>query len=437
MRVAMIIIVLLAAVGGGAFYATRRVLDREQPPPPPATFRVTVEATGRVAENERKVALPLEEKVAAVPGVTRLRTRTLASRVELEVWVRPGTVLEVPGATVSRLDLPSRHHWVVGGERRPPGVGEVCGREDPLPTVSLDPLRLQALHLSALAVDRALKGAAGLEPLAATEVAPTVRVRDVATVELARPPPSCLAFAPEPSYLVSADHFDLPEATELEVVTRIELEGAVPKLESVTPVAVTQQLPAHVTLWFMPRLDPPQRASVLRELQKAGAQVRSIEGARRLRVVLSGADREQLLPLARRFAAELQRRPGAELVVEPAESQPYLNVKVDHERAAAMGVPEDEVAALVKLARGGHVHDGVRVTVPLAEPEHLGALGIRDRRLADVVAMTVEPEPVELLRVDRTPALEVVAYGLDRKAVRAVPVPQLPPGVRLEFREEL
>jgi len=59
---------------------------------------------------------------------------------------------------------------------------------------------------------------------------------------------------------------------------------------------------------------------------------------------------------------------------------------------------------------------------------------LHDRRLADLVTMTREEEPVELLREDRQPAVEVVAYGIGKKGV---PMPALPGGVKLEIYEEL
>ncbi|MBK7862035.1 MAG: hypothetical protein IPJ65_26130 [Archangiaceae bacterium] len=437
MRVPLLIATaVLAVMAGAAYWASRRLVEAQRPAAPRPAFRVSVPARGRVSQNEQNVEQPLEEKLSAVPGITRLRGRTTERQVEVEVWAPPGTRLDVPGVTVTPLDLPAERYFLVTGQKRPQVLGEVCGREEPSPLVVLDPLRLQAMNLDAVAVDRALKATGDLETLSRTPLGPGLRLSDVATVRLEPPLPACAVRVPEGAWLVTARQQELEGATRLEAPTRVELDGPVPKLVSVQPRAVTVRLPNHVTLYFSPALSPAQRALVLGELrQQPGTQVRHVDGVKRVRIVLTGtADREVLGRFALDLVPLLQKRPGAELVVGPAQGQPGLYARVDAERAAALGLAVADLEALVSLAREGSAHDGLRVTLPLAQPDHLGALMIRDRRLAELVTLSTGVDPPELLRVDRQRAVEVVAYGLDHQTVG--PVRGLPYGAKVEFRDE-
>lgn len=446
MRIAIIALVALLGMAGAAYYASKRLIVEQKPPPPGPAFRVIVEATGRVGDHEVRIAQPLEEQLAALPGVTRMRTRVTATQVEIDVWAEPLTPLpkletkqlpqEVPPPLVLRAGARDETHWVVAGEKRPEVPGSiVCGREDAVPTVVLDPVKLQEAHVSALEVDRVLIGKPRtVAELAEVEVAAQVKLRDVATIELQRPSARCTADAKEPVYFVTTPQREVAGGTKLDPVSTIAVRGLAGAVKAVEPAVTTRQ-DGVTTLWFSPPLTAPQRDAVLDELrQVTSARVLHIDGIPHVRLVITGPERSMLHAIAGTIVATLEHVKGVRLVVPPPEPEPLLQVKVDRERAAALGISAADAAGIVALARSGSAHDGLRVTIPLAEPEHLGAIAIRDRRLADVVMFTNEPEPVELLREDRQRSVEIVAYGIGKKGV---PIPALPGGVMLEIYDEL
>lgn len=447
MRVAIIALVALAGMGVAAYLASKRLVVEQKPLTPAADVLVEVPQEGLrrpPSQVERDVAVPLEEALAKLPGVTRLRMRTTTAAVTAEVWGAESSVVEAalkpwPRASARRNEPKLETYWVFRGDERPQVIGQVCGREEPMLLVHIDPQRLKARQVGALLVDRAARRGSP-EEVEKLEIAEQVRLSDVARVEIAPPPPKCIARTPEgPSWFVRTLQQELGTGPErVANPTRVELRanGNLPdKLTVVEPKVVTFEPPAAWTLWFSPALGPAQRGQVLGELRALpGVQVRHIDGLPRVRVVLSGADREQLLAVATRLGKMLELAQGVQLVVTPPAVEPFLDVKVDRERAAAAGVPVDEVAAVAELALQGREHDGVRVSVELQQREHMAALFVRDRRLSDLVTLVEVAQPFELMREDRKPAVEVLAYGIDSKAVPMLP---LPAGVTLEIHEEL
>ncbi len=447
MRAAIIALVALAGMGVAAYLASKRLVVEQTPPTPPASVRVEVPQEGLrrpPSQVERDVAVPLEEALAKLPGVTRLRVRTTAAAVTAEVWGAESSVVEAalkpwPRASARRNEPKLETYWLFRGDERPEVIGQVCGREAPLLLVHVDPETLKARQVGALLVDRAARRGSP-EEVEKREIADQVRLSDVARVEVGPPPPKCTAKTPSgPAWFVRTLQQELGAGPErVADPTRVELRASdnLPdKLTGVSPKVVTFEPPAAWTLWFSPALGPAQRGQVLGELRAVpGLQVRHVDGLPRVRLVLSGVDREQLFPVAARLAKTLELAQGVQLVVPPPAVEPFLDVKVDRERAAAAGVPVDEVAAVAELALQGREHDGVRVSVDLQRPEHMAALFVRDRRLSDLVTLVEVAQPFELMREDRKPAIEVLAYGIDRKAVPTLP---LPAGVVLEIHEEL
>lgn len=454
MRVLIIAAVAISAMGAAAYFASRRLVVEQKPLTPPPSFVVEAALPGvRASELEQQVAVPLESALRKVAGVTRVRTRITGGRVSFEVWcppdvelgptlesARPGLPKSLPPPVVRRVDPKLETFWLVKGAARPKVDGVVCGPHDDVVNIRLDPLKLQQLHVSALEVDRALKGAAPLEELMKTVIVENVKLSDVAIAGAAAPKPPCTARTAEgPAWFIRTLQQELgPDARRLESPARVELDvsGNVPaKLGSLEPAVTTFEAARKLTLWFSPAPAPLDRSRLLEELRAtAGVTVRHVDGLPRVRIVLTGVDRDQLLAVSGVFVATVPRTKGVELFVPPPGPETFIDAKVDPERAAVLGVPLADIEALIHLAMHGSEHDGLRVGIELDAPEQLGALYLRDTRLGELVTMSSRPELPELLRENGQAAVELVAYGIDRKQV---PRATLPGGVMLEIHEEL
>ncbi|MBL8949241.1 MAG: metal-dependent hydrolase, partial [Myxococcaceae bacterium] len=394
----------VALVGvAGLFYRSVRERDRIAPP---ASFAVTAVREGApVSELEAEVAVPLERAL----GARRTRTRVGGGVVRVEVWGDAAPA----GPNVEDLRHPL---WLVRGERP---AGALCGAEAQVPHVHIDPLKLAALNVGALDVERSVK-AVPLEELDRLVVNERARVGDVAVVSLASPTPRCSVEGG--GWLVRAAKAE----GGVRLVSRIELgDGAPLALSRLKPAAVTREGATRVTLWFAEAYDAKQALAELR-----GHEVRHLDGLKRVRVTFVGPDREALQRIAESVATSLR---GALLVVRPREAEPRLEVQVDAARAVQLGLDATELHALGTLALRGHTVEGVRVSIDLAEREHLAALFIGPQRLGEVVSITQSLEPGELVRENGRPAVELWAYGLEPKDV---PRPALPPGVAMEVAAE-
>ena len=454
MRIAIIAAVAICAMAAAAYFATREIVVEQKPVTPPPAFVVETTLAGiRPSELEQRVAVPLEKALLAVPGVTRVRTRIFGGRVSFEVWAPADAQLgpalaplqqALPkglGPTVvRRVDPKLETYWLVKGDGRPKVDGVVCGPHEGVVHVRLDPLKLQQLHVSALDVDRALKAAAPLEELMKTVIVENVKLADVAVGEAVSPQPGCSARTAEgPTWFVRTLQQELgPDARRLEAPARVELDAAanVPvKLGGARPAVTTFEPPRKLSLWFSPAPSAAERQRLLQELRATeGVRVRHVDGLPRVRLVLTGVDRDQLLAISGVFVDTVPKAKGVELFVPPPASRPFIDAKVDQERAGVLGVSLADIEALIQLALHGSEHDGLRVAIELDTPEQLGALYLNDKRLDELVTMNSKPELPELLRENGRAAVELVAYGIDRKQV---PRAALPGGVTLEIHEEL
>ncbi len=398
-------VVATAALLAGTGFARASLRAAERPDPSPDAV-VTVRRDGASVERlEAEVAEPLERALHA----RRLRTRIGGGAVRVEVW---GAVeAPPPGATLERVADP---YWLVRGERP---ANALCGSEPEAVHVHIDPLKLAALNVGALDVVAKVR-ALPPEELLEVELSEGVRLADVAGVEVRAPAPRCAVEAEDgPAWVVHG-----PEpAGATRLSSRIVLSPTGPlALTTLKPAAVTREAPSRVTLWFT---EPYEPAKALAELR--GHDVRHLDGVRRVRLVVKGSAAE---PVAASIAAGLRAR----LVVRPAAAEARVEAKVDADRARRLGIRVEDVEALAELALRGRELDGVRVSIDLGEREHLAALFIGPQRLGELVSIS-EALEAEVFRENGERAIELVAYGLEK---RDVPRFTLPPGVSVEYYGE-
>lgn len=211
------------------------------PPPPPPSPQIPIRADYPGADAmavERDVTAPLEQAVAAVPDITGITSTSRPGRAELRLDVDPaadpptvrmavmhaiqaiqpalpsavlppilGPDPDPRAAVVFTLDsevVPADELRRIAGPVRDaafrtPGVVDVavCGGRESHVRVGLDTVRLATFALSLDAVVRAFRdlhtGPRDLEDLAALAVrtAPTVRLRDLATISIRPLRPDC------------------------------------------------------------------------------------------------------------------------------------------------------------------------------------------------------------------------------------------------------
>ncbi len=434
---ALVAVLLLGLGAAGAGYVRWRLAHVE------VTERLTIttRSPGLPAlEVERQLTEPMEDALSTIPGLRSMRSKSLMSvssvTVEVtavgadatspEMLVHRATVeltrrlpphADAPGVTRERDDDALQELLVVRSDRLSPaeltrwvseplregleaqlGVRALsrCGERHEQVTVTFDARRMAAYGLTEADAAESLIGRWGGDGAApSVEAVQTVSfgrasVQDVATIQREASPPSCEAFLDGQPVLAVKVLRSQPGAVELPVVPP---EVTVTRFTAKTRSLVAGDAMAAATLGGLVLA----RDGVIERYAAEAAtspQLISVNGG--AVVVLSGADREQLVDVAEDVRAAL-RRAGATWVgiAWPTRQQPVRTVereeirRVELELGFQVGRLKDSTPLVVKL-------DGAAD----------GARRVSERL-----------EPGELLRVDRQRAVEVQA-GLTAAAAR-------------------
>lgn len=475
MRTAVLVSAVVAVLLAAAFFALR--LRPRVGGPALVRFSVTVPGTGNVPADEAALAQPLEDQLARLPGLERLRTRVTPASVVIEAHAPEAAIAGLrldtrilptgtPPPLVTTLQPSDTAWWSLGNSERSAadqrewaeqnvraplltqaGVREVtfCGPEAPVMTVRLDGQRVAKLGLSLHDVVAALDAPpATAEALGAIALTEQVTLRDVANIGLDSPAPGCIGFSNGPALLMQVRSTPgtkptSPEGTALGRLypAVIRWPGDVPPtgLKSFEAVAVLFHPKKNLELLFDHPIDAKARGILSGfAAGRPGAALESIDGMEHVTVRLLGPDLEQLQAVAVRAAAALRSTPDVVFVSPLPEQTQRLALEVDRPSAARLGVPLSELFAATALGLQGLRRGPLRIEVDRAEsPEHLLELPVHGVPLSELVRLEQAWQPAELLRVNRQRAIEVTAWGIDRKRVPPV---SLPSGVTLEIDDE-
>ncbi len=429
-------IVLLLCLGGfSAAYVRWRLAHVE------VTRQLTVTTRSprlTALEVERQLTEPMEEGLSTIPGLRSMRSTSLRSesfvtvevtavgsdatspdllvhRATVELAKRLPPHADPPSVTRGRDDDPLQELLVVRSDTMSPteltrwvsetlraalesqlGVRELsrCGERHEQVTVTFDARRMAAYGLTEADAAESLvgrwgDGAPSLEAIQTISLG-RASVQDVATVQREASPPSCEAFLDGQPVLAMKVLRGEPGAVELPVVPP---HVTVTRFTAKTRSLVAGDATAAATFGGLVFA----RGGVIERYAEDAAtspELISVNGG--AVVVLSGAEREQLVDVAEDVRAAL-RRAGATWVgiAWPTRQQTVRTVereelrRVELELGFRVGRLKDSTPLVVRL--DGAVDGARRVSERL--------------------------EPSELLRVDRQRAVEVQA-GLTPAAAR-------------------
>lgn len=434
---------------------------------------------------ETDVTDRLEAELNALPGLTSLRS-TSGSDGEATLWLRferraiePERVLAVfPAVEQARRSLPSEanvavlrrwpgaheERWVLRSAtaspdvvgawvtktvvpelQRTPGVQEVtvCGAAEPELVVQLDEARLQAMQVAVSEVVTTLRLADLLrtpESVADVALKDGVRLRDVAVVSRAIAPRTCLAFEDgQPAVVVTvrregAEPLKFPAGGPDVQVHRVEATvdsrwQTPPPLEGIDPT------PGRAL--SSPGLVAMAEAGQVRVLgarlpeAPTGATLVGIEG-RRTVLRFQGSELEGLSRAATDTAKALSAAGGGWVGAVTPGVRPDIELKVDRDRAAMLGVPMADIAEAIRLSMGGVVIPtglGIESSIPMrVKAGSLETARVKGIPLAELLSRqaTIGPEAIHRLERQR---LVTVETALDEATVKRL-LPSLQPGVR-------
>ena len=403
------------------------------PPPSPVTVTVVADAPGRsAADVERDVAVPLEQALSGVAGLTGLRSESHSDGATLVLTLAPGPVAAarsavLEGLVAARRALPSdvapalapdlapaaAVRFVLGGAlpatelhalaqrlrddlARIPGVGaiELCGGRAPQLQIALDPGRVAAYGLTLAAIVAsvgaglegdarpapglqarlAARSLADLEALVIKPGEPPVTLTDVATLRVGAGPPACDAAEVGAGAVVLGTV--LPRR-EVDASFQDAVQGRLTAAQSELPVGVALRVPSwtRVTL----------------ELQGEVATVPV--AARELALALKGARRAYLqadtgVPPGGLVTADLLLEPG-----EPADGPALVAALAALPGVKLRASAGDELARVTVL--GDELATATRVADELASLARKlpGTLDVAVRRfMAPEVAIEVQRE---------------------------------------------
>lgn len=471
MKRALAGVVALALISGLAFWllGTRRPRATEE-------FTVTLATPGLGLQQAEQVAQTLEQALAAVKGVASLRSTSSTGVVQVQVRSTPASVdvaqvqeavravqpqlprdLGVPVVQKSELGATTRHYlarsesmsrlelsrWLGEVLHREvevqQGVREVrlCGALTPELKVTLDPARLRALEVSADdVIDALAPNGDTMETRPEVEVTEKhLRLRDVATLELAGQPQPCVLEGPG-------------------VLVSVRLSAAAGELKLPTNPAVTLAPFAPLrTATFLPRPDDPNGVAALARAYPAGViaseggqitlmlpvespvsevrgvLLRSVDDAHTV-VRVSGPDLEQLDAIAAKLRGILA-----------AEHPRWVGVPWPHlapERLLSPAPGEKDVTQTLRLAEtgveAGALADGTRIRVRSGTSLEDAVLP-DGRPLKDAVKVLETMAPVAILHVDRQRTVELEVGLEPAEALRVVKGIKLAEGVTVTVSE--
>lgn len=395
----------------------------------PAALAVVARAPGLgVDATEAALTRPVEDALAAIPGVTALRATTGAGEATIVATVADEARLD-PALEAARAGLAAL-------QRRLPPTAEplVIVRGDP----EAPPARVVAI--------RGAWPAFELIALADEKLAPRLeRLAGVGAVALAGGQRRVVEIAVDPAHL-AATGVTLPDlATALEAPVDLpagriatgardvtvrstgprasieDLEarvvgavgGAPVRIRDVAIVAETVTPsgagPIALAIQFQRGADrarveatiDAELAALRRELP-AGVELTSDAApARPVAIALTGPVRAELERLARRV--------GRELGAPPPPARPELEVEIDRARAAALGISAATIASVLAIAGGrplGRTARGADLVVRVEDLRELEVPASGGARVPLTRVVTLRERPGGTrLRLDRAPAI--------------------------------
>ena len=434
------------------------------PPPAEQVIAVSIAGDGQLgaAAMEQAVAIPLEESVARVPGVTLVRSVSGAQRVDADFTLAArtdptaamGAIQAAVTAAAPRLPAgisppevrlrPARRVWLVASSEtwtqdamasardriaaalaRLTGVRSVvtCGTGDPVIRVLVDGRRLAALGLDLARVQTELAraGASGvrtIEDLAGAVIATAasgavVAVRDVAVVERGMSASPCAAQAGGRSALSIEVGLDSGDAA---ATARFAEEVGAIAASLPQDARLVQLAPAGVVVEL--HVDPPAGIDPARMRalgESTAAKISSVEGVTAV-VVESGdlpAGAGSLAPLhARALVGVAAPAAAADRViaaVTAAAQSPDASVRVTGPDAPApILIQGDDLEPLHEAAEA--------ITAALTSTPGVAAAGVSGAAL--VARARVEPDRDRLAAHGLQPADVAAAIALARNGAR-------------------
>ena len=417
------------------------------PPPPPTTITVHAAAPGRdPLAVEHDITVPLEQALAGVPGLARLRSESRSDLATLVLTLAPGTASDLARAavveqlTAARATLPADilpptlapelgpHpvHFLLTGDTVPaselrdlagrlrsdlsstPGVAtiDLCGGRDAQLQIVLDPARLAALAVPLTAILTSLRTSLQGDTLLAPGLQARVSARSLDDL-------THLVVKPGPPAITLADLARISVGADIPDCDAIQLTGAAIVLATVHPrrdadpgafnSAVQARLPAlRATLPAGLELRVASLDRVALELLAGPPGETLPRAAQALTGALAGARRGHL-------QARTRVAPGAplalELLLEPAST-----ADPDALAAALATVPDLRVRAingdLAALTRVVVLGDDLEISARLADELAALARTLPGIRHADV-RWALDPELALDLQRERLAQLGV------------------------------
>ncbi len=444
------------------------LLVRGRKAPPPRRLVATIDVgPGSPLEAERSVAVVAERASTGLAGVDHVESRSTTSRVTLTLTLAPsadptavglawsaalvGAGAELPPSASSPQVHPTGTHAVhlfvrsdkrqdelVARTIRPallavPGVREVetCDVREPEVRVTLDPARLTALGVDAVAVADAIESAspspasaADLGKLRVGNAASTLHVEDVAVVASTEAPLACRAFGPAGELSLLTVDLDDEAATTA-------LDAAIAKLA----------LPPKTSV---DALDPPGTTTIFAEVATGDTKPEELQATALLLAKLVGASTEVAdvaivqdaqgldVDLVLRVALKpgVNKASGREALARTLASMPgTLVVTADTDPPPALWVIGPDLGRLETLS--DDVAKAIRGTSGVR-----GALQI-GRSEAPAIAFDVDRAAAARLSIDPARAASLIRLataGLSVGSVGGVPT-RVVLGERLEVAE--
>ena len=273
MRAALILVAIAAC--GGRSTVDRRARDAIDLP-------IVVTAELDAVELERRVAIPIERAINAIPGVAHVRTTVVPGLATIDLELAPEADLftvrtevirrlgdaDLPDGVVPGLGVTNRRgaailrytisyarwspleltRWQDATVRvallQVPGVVEIatCGRVDERWVVDVDPQKLAALGLVVADVATALRarsldlGRLGLKAVGETRIPNSVAVEDIADLRVGGGPRTCHALDDHGDDVIAGTVYPLLDVDPL--VVRAAVEAALERARASAPPGV-------------------------------------------------------------------------------------------------------------------------------------------------------------------------------------------------------